>query len=143
MLPAHNEVDLLQCKPIPRVAAVLDFYGPTDLTMQAVKPWTSPSVARWLGNVPDPAAYARTMSPIAYVRAGNPPVFLVHGEADPVIPFAQSVELRDALQKAGVKAVLDPVPNGGHGRFPAEQQQRVVLDSLRFLQSLGILPEEQ
>jgi len=39
----------------------------------------------------------------------------MHGTADTLVPFAQSVELSDALQKAGVEVMLQPFPGSGHG----------------------------
>ena len=36
-------------------------------------------------------------------------------------------------------AAFDTVPGGGHGGWPPEQNQRVQLDSLKFLQSVGVI----
>jgi dipeptidyl aminopeptidase/acylaminoacyl peptidase len=64
------------------------------------------------------------VSPIEYVAPGAPPVITVHGEADPVVPFAQATTLHAALDKAGVKNRLVPVPGGVHGRFPPAEMDR-------------------
>jgi dipeptidyl aminopeptidase/acylaminoacyl peptidase len=41
------------------------------------------------------------VSPIEYVRNGLPPVMMIHGDADPVAPYQQTVRLKAALDKAG------------------------------------------
>jgi predicted esterase len=48
------------------------------------------------------------------VSAGDPPVFLVHGLADAVVPVNQSRRLRAALIAAGVDHVYQEVPALGH-----------------------------
>jgi acetyl esterase/lipase len=56
-------------------------------------------------------------SPVTYVSSDDPPFLLLHGDADPVIPFQQSGLFADALRGAGVKAEVLPIPGGGHGHF--------------------------
>lgn len=48
----------------------------------------------------------------------RPPVLLVHGEADPVVPFGVLGLARDALQKAGVMVEAHGRPNLEHGIDP-------------------------
>lgn len=43
------------------------------------------------------------------------PSLLVHGEADSIVPFAQSVVLGNKLTKSGIPNQVFPLPNGGHG----------------------------
>ncbi|RVV97337.1 alpha/beta hydrolase [Mesobaculum littorinae] len=52
--------------------------------------------------------------PETHIDAGDPPVFLVHGTADPIVPVDQSVRLHDALAGAGVDATLLRVEGLGH-----------------------------
>jgi dipeptidyl aminopeptidase/acylaminoacyl peptidase len=44
-------------------------------------------------------------------------MLLVHGDADPLVPLAQSETLLAALKKAGVDASLYVVKGAGHGGF--------------------------
>lgn len=60
------------------------------------------------------AVYAAA-SPLQQVSAKTPPVLMIHGDADKVVPFAQSTAMRDALQAAGVPARLIVIPGGEHG----------------------------
>jgi acetyl esterase/lipase len=141
-LPAGNAIDPPPCKTQPHVSAVLDFYGPYHLEPTQPGAFKSPSTARWMGSDPKPSLESKehAMSPSTYVRRGIPPVFIAHGDADPVVPYVASVTLKADLDKAGVRNLFDTVPGGGHGKWTPDQQQRVELDSLHFLQSLGIIP---
>ncbi|WP_022974876.1 alpha/beta hydrolase [Nevskia ramosa] len=53
-------------------------------------------------------------SPIAHVSADDPPVFLIHGDADTTVPPEQATVYRDALTAAGVPNTLVLVPKAGH-----------------------------
>ena len=61
-------------------------------------------------------------SPITYVSPDDPPFLLIHGDADPVVPFDRSVQMQAALEAVGVEAVLMRIPGGGHGpRFEVNE----------------------
>ncbi|RPE75922.1 alpha/beta hydrolase [Vulcaniibacterium tengchongense] len=49
------------------------------------------------------------------VRAGMPPVFLLHAADDATVPVENSLQLYAALRRAGVPAELHVYPRGGHG----------------------------
>ena len=141
VLPQGSKLDPPSCAAQPKVAAVLDFYGPYHLEPSAPGAFKSPSTARWMGVNPQPSLEAKEhmLSPSTYIRPGIAPVFLAHGDADPTVPYEASVTLQKDLQKEHVKNQFDTVPGGGHGQWSAEQNQRVQLDSLLFLQSIGIV----
>jgi dipeptidyl aminopeptidase/acylaminoacyl peptidase len=56
-----------------------------------------------------------SVSPVHYISRDNPPFLILHGTADRLVPFAQSVELSEALQAAGIEVTLQRFPNSGHG----------------------------
>ena len=58
---------------------------------------------------------ATEASPISHVKAGAPPFFLIHGDADDTVPIEQSAEMAAALQRAQVPVQLRRVPGGVHG----------------------------
>ncbi len=95
-----------------RVQAVVDMWGPSDLT-QPFAGNLSSDASIFAGF--DPAL----ASPITYVTPDDPPFLLVHGENDPLVPASQSERLYDALRQAGVQAELLLVRNAGHGLVPA------------------------
>lgn len=127
------------CGPVPKAAAILDHYGPADLRAASRGSWNSPSLAAWLGTGPDAEALAARMSPVALVRRGQPPVFIVHGDADKVVPIQSSTYLKAALDKAGVPVRMFVVPGGGHGGFAPEAKAQIALESLRFLREHKVI----
>jgi dipeptidyl aminopeptidase/acylaminoacyl peptidase len=72
------------------------------------------------------------------VRAGLPPILSIQGDADPIVPYAQNVRLRDALNKSGVANELVTVPGGGHGNFKAEERTKIYLKIREFLAKNGL-----
>lgn len=56
----------------------------------------------------------RRLSPVNYVHAGAPPFILVHGDADPIVPLAQSEVFAERLRAAGIEAELYVKEGGGH-----------------------------
>jgi dipeptidyl aminopeptidase/acylaminoacyl peptidase len=60
---------------------------------------------------------AAKANPINYVSSDDVPFLIVHGDADPIVPYHQSVILESALKKAGVPVTFYGVIGGGHGGF--------------------------
>lgn len=106
---------------VTRVACVVDFCGPSDLRtvhegLNGLMAIQIPNLVTQLLGEPaarNPEA-AKAASPIAYISADDPPILIVHGTADPVVPFAQSQTFHDALRKAAVESMLIPVVNAEH-----------------------------
>ncbi len=94
--------------------------------------------AIWLGTRPDRMAVAKLVSPLTYVRAGTPPVITIHGDQDPLVPYAQSVRLHAALSHAGVVNKLVTIPGGGHGLFGVEATREAWMQVFAFLEKLGL-----
>jgi len=57
----------------------------------------------------------RSASPVNHASRDDPPVLIVHGENDPIVPFNQAELLHRALQEAGVNVTFIKVVKGGHG----------------------------
>jgi acetyl esterase/lipase len=140
MLPIPSDIDLPACKDVPPAAAIFDFYGPAELAPGMGGAFKSPSVMEWIGkDKSDPIAYANLMSPINYVRKGDPPVFIAHGGSDPVVPHQTSVNLQEKLTAAGVPTAMYTVPDGKHGEFPKDQML-IIYDKIQtFLEEQHIL----
>ncbi|MBK9007055.1 MAG: alpha/beta hydrolase [Anaerolineae bacterium] len=94
-----------------RVQAVVDMFGPADLTVDFEG--GGETVRRAFGDFDLALA-----SPVTYVSADDPPFLILHGEEDALVPIAQSEDLLAKLQAAGVQAELVPVANAGHGFKP-------------------------
>jgi dipeptidyl aminopeptidase/acylaminoacyl peptidase len=72
-----------------------------------------------------------------YVRPGLPPILMIHGDADPTVPYQHSVKLHEALDKAGVPNELFTVPGGHHGNFSEDQNVQVYSTIWKFLGAHG------
>jgi len=66
----------------------------------------------------------------------SPPVFIVHGDADPTVPYRQSVELYKKLQELGVKSEFFTVPGGLHGKFEKDKNTEISVAILKFIANL-------
>ena len=113
-----------------RVNGVINFFGPSNFT--SMGGWhnnpDSPESILLGGPVQENMDTARSASPITYVTKDDPPFLTIHGTNDALVPFEQSVELTDSLQKAGVLARLIPIQDGGHGRpHVSELDERIRL----------------
>jgi acetyl esterase len=101
------------------VQAVIAFYCPSDLvTLVQTMPLIPDSVRNAIKGTPFEGillAYLRELSPMTWVRQDAPPFLLIHGTADQVVPFQQSLDFCDAIQKAGSACDLYTMNGVGHG----------------------------
>ncbi|QDU22789.1 alpha/beta hydrolase [Urbifossiella limnaea] len=114
---------------------VVDFFGPTDLTLYSKDPDLEDAfMVPFLGKAckTDPEVYRRA-SPVAFAAKGVPPVLLVHGTADLIVPIVHSEKLHEKLVAAGAEAELVRVPGNGHGPWRAEQAAAGMTATVRFL----------
>lgn len=70
---------------------------------------------------PDVLAQLRAMSPVNRVRAGQPPVLLLHGDADKSVALAQSISYQRKLKSVGVPCDLVTLPGAPHGLLTWEK----------------------
>jgi acetyl esterase/lipase len=103
-----------------RVQAVVDLFGPADLTwLGRMSPWFASNV---FGAAPGDEARLLSFSPVSYVSPDDPPFLILHGTRDDVVPPSQSELLYERLQAAGVPSRLVLVENAGHGFLPPGEQ---------------------
>ncbi|MFK8113374.1 MAG: prolyl oligopeptidase family serine peptidase, partial [Rubripirellula sp.] len=90
--------------------------------------------SRLIGSsIQEHVAKTRRANPISYVSVSDPPVLIMHGDADKVVPFNQSELLHDALTQAGVPSQLYNVIEGGHGfRGAQETREELTKRSIDF-----------
>lgn len=120
-----------------KVAAIIDKYGITDVWDWGYGPnIKSRSAKNWLGNYASDQKFAASVSPITYVTKNSPPVFIVHGDADPTVPYQQSVDLHKKLVEAGVKTEFITVQGGLHGKFEKEKNSEVNKAIMAFIKSI-------
>lgn len=125
--------------PPAKVAAVVNFYGITDVADQLDGPHMRKYAVTWVPEQRGRLELARRVSPMTYVRRKLPPILSIHGDADPTVPYEQGVKLTKAIREAGGSAELVSVPQGKHG-FPKETVDRVYEQNIwPFLTKCGIL----
>jgi predicted esterase len=87
----------------PKIAALIDFYGPT--TVKGTR-------------VGEPR-----LAPLTYVRTALPPILIVHGDADEVVPYADGVALDEALTRVGAAHDFLRIAGGHHGHWTWQADQ--------------------
>lgn len=110
--------------PTIKIAAIVNFYGISDLPDQLQGPHLQSYAVTWIPDQPDRMELAKKLSPVTYVRKGLPPLLSIHGDSDPTVPYDQSVRLTKELKTAGDQAELITVPGGQHG-FPPEEMSKL------------------
>ena len=135
MIPESAGLDR-QCPgpPLPKVAAILNWYGITDVNDLLDGPNRKAYAVAWLSSMPNKEEIARRVSPLTYVRADLPPIITVHGDADPTVPYQHAVRLQAALEKAGVPHQLITIPGGKHGNFTAAERVKAYPAIWAFLE---------
>ena len=126
--------------PLPKVAAVVNWYGITDVADMLEGPNIRSYAVGWFGQLPGKMELARTLSPIRHARANGPAVLTIHGDNDGLVPHAHGVKLKQLMDQAGQPNRLLTVPGGGHGGFTPEQQLTVWKGIREFLRERGLLP---
>jgi acetyl esterase/lipase len=134
MIPESAGLDR-QCPgvPLPKVAAIVDWYGITDVNDLLDGPNRKTYAVAWLGSMPNREEIAHRVSPLTYVRAGLPPIISIQGDADPTVPYQHSVRLQEALAKVGVPHELVTIPGGKHGNFTPAERTRIYVAIHAFL----------
>ncbi len=143
-----KSADAVEREP-SRVAAVGEFYGPTDFLNYGRTGKDVLQGGRLAGlkapfdftefDAETQSFYAitdlerireigREISPINYVHADAPPTMIIHGDADTAVPLQQSQIMARALDKAGVKNKLIVVPGSGHGWDDMSGEMAQILD---------------
>ena len=120
------------------VAAIINWYGITDVGDLLDGPNTKSYAVEWMGSLENRFEIAERVSPMTYVRAGLPPTLTIHGDADPTVPYQHAVALHEKLDGVGIPNVLHTVPDGGHGGFNREQTLAIFETIQHFLSQHGL-----
>jgi len=94
------------------VACVIAMFGVSDVGRL---PWVAECLFGAAGALD--SDLVRTASPIAYVYRDQPPVLLIHGTDDQIIPYEQSEIFADAMDKVGARYHFHTVVGGGHNPY--------------------------
>ncbi len=83
-------------------------------------------------------AQLKKVSPARLVTSDFPPILLIHGDADLLVPLQQSKKMLKVLQDAGVEAKLIIKPGGGHPWPTIHEEVAVAADWID--EHLGVKP---
>jgi len=119
------EGDLGNTNISSRVQAVVDWFGPTDVTLMAQQSGPdsmiqhdspdSPESKLLGGPVQEKRDLAKTANPLTYIDENDPPFLIMHGDKDRLVPLGQSVILAKALIDARVEEVtMKTIHGAGH-----------------------------
>jgi acetyl esterase/lipase len=118
------------------VRAVMAHYGPFDMSRRRPFADGLDPVAELLGARVEDPAWVRLASPVAHAAHASAPVLLVHGTADQVVSYRESVRMHAALEAAGKPAtllVLDGAPHAFQTEWRSDANQRANLAMDDFL----------
>lgn len=99
-----------------KVKTVISLAGPTDFTpTSGLSPVQAQIVQSLIGTsyLTNPTAYAEA-SPISHVTANSKPTLLFHGKLDVVVPYQQSVDLKNRLTQFSIVHKLVSYEDTGH-----------------------------
>jgi acetyl esterase/lipase len=135
---ADVEGDLGTTGVSSRVHAVVDEFGPTDLTLMGEQSNgrsmiqhdapDSPESRLMGGPIQEKQELAKTANPLTYVDKADPPFLILHGDQDNLVPLAQSEILAKALTDAGVEVTMQTLEGAGHGGpqfFSTESREQI------------------
>lgn len=87
-----------------------------------------------------PSKEWENVDPLLNVSSSFPPTYIVHGQADTMVPISLSKDLLAALKQAGVKCGMTEVPGEEHtfaGKMKVESQTwNLQREGFDFLESL-------
>ena len=112
--PSTNRMALI----LTGVYAAFDFKGWNDTTRSYV---TITDDAKKL-------EIARQISPIYFVSPDDPPIMIIHGDADVVVPLQQSESIIKKLEAASVPNELIIKKGGGHGWKNNDAEEKNVVE---------------
>ncbi len=123
------QVALLAAAAGAPVYAVVAYAPPTDLARWATMS-DVPGIVEYVATTCSEEGGLEVRSPLALADRLQVPVLLVHGLEDTRVPPEHSLQLRDAIEKAGGVARLHLVAGAGHAMADIESLPEV----LNFLQ---------
>jgi acetyl esterase/lipase len=120
------------------VAAIVNWFGITDVADLLSGRHSQSFADEWLGNQSDRRSLATRLSPLSYLRKDLPPIITIHGDADPTVPYSQATKLHGELSRLGVVNQLLTIRGGKHGWFTAEEDRNSYAVIRAFLANCGL-----
>lgn len=124
----------------PKILAVVDFFGPTDMAglynFYAANPADQLAFQILMNGTPasNVSLYSQS-SPINFVTSLSAPTIIFHGSIDTVVPVDQSSSLKNKLAGAGVPTEMTVYPNLGHNIWPSATMEDAFNKITAFIQA--------
>ena len=80
-------------------------------------------------------AFAQWASPASYVTASAPPMLIVHGAKDNIVPDGQAVASAESLKRAGVPVTFRSEPESNHSSVTQQNFQEALEFISRILRN--------
>jgi acetyl esterase/lipase len=93
--------------------------------LERTSPWRRAFREAEYGSLARDRETLRALSPIHRIDRLRAPLFVGHGKNDPRVPFAEAVQVVEALRARGVPHVLFPMDDEGHGAVRLANQRRL------------------
>ena len=113
------------------VQVIVSYYGASNLetilsqsTPKGLE-FRIPALKLLLGDTPDKKP--ELASPVAHLDKNDPPLLLIHGDADPQMPPQQSQELAKAYESFGLPVTLIMLPGSLHGGAEFYDEERTAI----------------
>jgi len=95
------------------VQAVVNFYGPVDLTTAYALSRPEPAKFLGMGYDQNPDLFDMA-SPLHHLSKGDPPTLILHGVIDELVPIRQADRLAARLKELGIPYLYDRYPGWPH-----------------------------
>lgn len=133
-------------KPKPKIKYVIDIYGPVEMESLYYSQ-TYDSIKTLLNKVPEPIAnnldftldifgfdpkadtvrtkeFMQRYSPIRYLHDSIPPLLIIHGTIDKIVPLDQSLQLKKSLDSLQLQNEYHELSDMGHAFRNATDAQK-------------------
>lgn len=116
------------------VQVIVSYYGASNLetilsqSTPKGRDFRIPALKLLLGDTPDKKPeLAKLASPVTHLDKNDPPLLLIHGDADPQMPPQQSQELTQAYEALGLPVTLIMLPGSLHGGAEFYDEERTAI----------------
>jgi acetyl esterase/lipase len=128
------EGDRAEGAPSSSVQAVVNYFGPTDLTVADLPPELDALLRDFLGGrVSERPDVARRASPITFVTKDDAPILTFHGTADSTVSVTNALKLSEAQTRAHVAGRVELIVGGEHGDWSKEDWRRTEAEAMDFM----------
>lgn len=118
--------------PSSKVQAVVNYFGPSDLTATDVPDIAAGLVRDFLGAKPrEHRDLAARASPVTFLTKDDAAILGFHGTKDPLVPYDQSIRLADGMTRVGIPGRVELIIGAGHG-WTGPEMRRTMNNTYAF-----------